>query len=148
LERERPEVLLKIRLRAPNSKWRSANFSVTNQPNQQLVATQITLGWGSWGARIAPAIVEGNNWRIDYTKADGRTLVINEVLRGLKPRQNIPFFLHHPRELIDNGRHSVKIWILIEHRTDASRSWWTPFDFALPQQPGDDILFNRRGPHR
>jgi hypothetical protein len=150
IERQRPEVLLRIRRREnQNTEWRSANFSVTNQPNQQLVATEIALGWRSRGVRIAPAIVEGNNkWRMDTTRTKGRTLKVSEILRGLKPRQNVPFFIRHPLDAIDGGHHSIKVWILIEHRTDASLRWWTGIEIQLPQRPGDDILFNRRGPHR
>jgi hypothetical protein len=151
LEAERPiDVLLKVRYREPENKWRSANFSVTNQPGQQLVATRIELGfgpWGSFGARIAPAIIDGDRWLIDERKS-GRTILFDHILRGAAPRQNIPFFLHDPQEIVDKGRHWLKLRLLLEHRTDASRYWWTGFYFPLPQEPGDDILFNRRGPHR
>lgn len=149
IERERPEVLLKVRFKDnPSAKWRSANFSVTNQPNQQLVATQITLGWGSWGVRIAPAIVEGNNWHMDASRAKGRTFLIDTILRGASPRQNVPFYVYHPDDANGGGRHWIKVWILLEHRHDSSRRWWTGIAAQLPQQAGDDVLFNRRGPHR
>ncbi|MFK4726435.1 hypothetical protein ABIE89_007535 [Bradyrhizobium niftali] len=150
IERERPEVLLKIRFRNPGSEWRSANFSVTNLPSQQLVAKRIELGvwpWGSGQVRISPAKIDGKDWLRDETVI-GRTLILDHILRGTAPRQNVPFFLHDPRELVDGGRHWLKIRILLEHRTDASRWWWAPFRFPLPQEPGDDILFNMRGPHR
>jgi hypothetical protein len=150
VERERPEVLFKVRHREPHEKWRSVNFSVTNHPAQQLVAKKIELElgpWGSFGARIAPAIVDGDHWRM-VPNCAGRSFEIDHILRGTTPRQNVPFFLHDPREIIDNGRDWLRLRILIEHRTDAQRYWWTRFYFPLPQQPGDDILFNRRGPHR
>jgi len=120
---------------------------VRNQINQQLVATEITLGWGSWGVRIAPAIINGNKWSMDHAKI-GRTFQLEHILRSSSEdstRQNVPFF-YHPRDLFDNGRHWVKVSILIEHRTDPS--WRTPIPAQIPQQPGDDILYGRRGPYR
>jgi hypothetical protein len=151
LNRERPEVYLKIRHREPSTNnWRSANFSVRNQINQQLIATKITLGWGSWGVRIAPAIIDGDKWHMDHTKI-GRTFQLEHILRSSSvdsTRQNVPFFICHPRDLVDDGRHWVKVSILIEHRTDPSRQWWTTIPGQIPQQPGDDNLYSRRGPHR
>src|ERR1700710_6651 len=47
-----------------------------------------------------------------------------------------PEDLDHPSEMVDGGRHSMKVWLLLEHRTDASRRWWTGIEVRLPQNQG------------
>jgi hypothetical protein len=46
---------------------------------------------------------------------------------------------------VDNGRDTSKVSILIEHRTDARIRWWTTLEGHIPQEPGDPVLFTRRG---
>jgi len=149
LNRERPEVFLKIRHRASaTDDWRAANFSIRNQINHQLVVKEITLGWGSWGSRVAPARVDDDIWTMDKKKI-GRTFELDQILRpnsGETLRQTVPFYLRHPRDLLDKGRHTLKIAILIEQRTDPKKHWWTTIEGQIPQQQGDPVLFSKGGP--
>lgn len=145
--RERPEVLLILGRRRPESDWRQASFSIRNLINQQLVVTEIALR-GSSGCRITAAIGEFDNWRIDDTRI-GRTLRLNQIIRPSTrqaSRQEVLFFIRHPR---DGGgaRHFVKVAILLEHRMDRSRRWRITLEGQLPQEPSDPRLFGPFGAH-
>jgi hypothetical protein len=145
--RERPEVLLVLGRRRPDSDWRQASFSIRNLINQQLVVKEIALR-GSSGCRITAAIGEFDNWRPD-TKRIGRTLRLNQIIRpsGKQAfRQEVPFFVRHPRDG-EGTRHYVKVAILLEHRMDRSRRWRIVLEGQLPQAPADPRLFGPFGAH-
>ncbi len=146
--RERPEVLLILGRRRPESEWREARFSVRNLINQQLVVTEIALR-GSSGCRITAAIGEFDNWRVD-DKRIGRTLRLNHIIRPSAgrqaTRQEVPFFVRHPRDS-EGARHYVKVTVLLEHRMDRSRRWRITLEGQLPQAPADPRLFGPFGAH-
>ena len=145
--RERPEVLLRIEQRSPDSEWRAASFSIRNMINQQLLVTEIALS-GSIGCRIAPAIGEFDNWRIDK-KRIGRTFLTNSIIHansGQAYRQEVPFYLRHPRGR-DGARYSVKVAIRLEHLMDRRRRWRIVLEGQLPQSSNDPQLFDPRGAH-
>lgn len=145
--RERPEVLLLIGRRRGESDWRQATFSVRNLINQQLVVREIALR-GSSGARITAAIGEFDNWRPD-DKRIGRTLRLSQIIRPATraaARQDVPFFVHHPRD-VEGARHFVKVAILLEHRMDPGRRWRVTIEGQLPQAPNDPRLFGPFGAH-
>jgi hypothetical protein len=145
--REQPEVLLEIERRRPESEWRAASFSIRNMINQQLLVTEIALS-GSIGCRIAPAIGEFDNWRMDE-KRIGRTFSTNNIIReGRRQtcRQDVPFYLRHPRDS-DGARYSVRAAIRLEHRMDPSRRWRIVLEGQLPQSFSDPRLFDARGAH-
>ncbi|MGP8122325.1 MAG: hypothetical protein ACLP8B_17615 [Xanthobacteraceae bacterium] len=145
--RERPEVLLVLGRRRPDSEWRQASFSIRNLINQQLVVTEIALR-GSSGCRITAAIGEFENWRVD-DKRIGRTLRLNQIIRPStkqSSRQDVPFFVRHPRDG-EGARHFVKVAILLEHRMDRSRRWRITLEGQLPQAPSDPRLYGPFGVH-
>jgi len=145
--RDRPEVLLVLGRRRPESDWRGASFSIRNLINHQLVVTEIALR-GSSGCRITAAIGEFDTWRPD-DKRVGRTLRLNQIIRPSAKqaaRQDVPFFIRHPRDG-EGARHYVKVAILIEHRMDRSRRWRIVLEGQLPQAPDDPRLFGPFGPH-
>lgn len=146
--RERPEVLLLLGRRRAESDWRQASFSIRNLINQQLVVTEIALR-GSSGCRITAALGEFDNWRMDE-KRIGRTLRLTQIIRpagrqGLL-RQDVPFFIRHPRDG-EGARHYVKVTILLEHRMDRDRRWRVTLEGQLPQAPSDPRLFGPFGAH-
>jgi len=141
--RERPEVLLRIERRSPDSEWRAVSLSVRNLINQQLLVTEIALS-GSIGCRIAPAIGEFDNWRMDK-KRIGRTFPTNSIIHassGQTYRQEIPFYLRHPRDR-DGARYSVKVAIRLEHLTDRSRRWRIVLEGQLPTRSSFFALPNQ-----
>jgi len=145
--RERPEVLLILGRRRPDSGWRQASFSIRNLINQQLVVSEIAVR-GTSGCRITAAIGEFDNWRMD-DKRVGRTLRLNQIIRPSgrqASRQDVPFFVRHPRDG-DGARHYVKVTILLEHRMDRSRRWRVTLEGQLPQVPSDPRLFGPFGAH-
>jgi hypothetical protein len=145
--RECPEIILEIERRRANSEWRAASFSVRNMINHQLLVTEIALS-GSIGCRIAPAIGEFDNWRMDK-KRIGRTFLTNNIIRESSrqtSRQEVPFYLRHPRDS-EGAPYSVKIVIRLEHRMDPSRRWRIVLEGQLPQSLSDPRLFDARGAH-
>jgi hypothetical protein len=143
--RERPEVILEIERRRSNSEWRMASFSVRNMINQQLLVTEIALS-GSIGCRIAPAIGEFDNWRMDE-KRIGRTFLTNNIIRESSRqtcRQEVPFYFRHPRDG-DGARYSIKVAMRLEHRMDPGRRWRIVLEGQLPQSFNDPRLFDVRG---
>jgi len=145
--RERPEVLLVLGRRRPDSDWRLARFSIRNLINQQLVVTEIALR-GSSGCRISAAVGEFENWRVD-DKRGGRTLRLSQIIRPSTRqslRQDVAFFVRHPRDS-DGARHYVKVTILLEHRMDRSRRWRVTLEGQLPQAPTDPRLYGPFGVH-
>lgn len=145
--RQRPEVLLTIGRRRGDSEWRAASFSVRNLINQQLLVTEIALV-GCFGCRITAAIGEFENWRMDEKRV-GRTFRTNHIIRpsaGQTYRQEVPFFLRHPRDG-EGAPYSIKLSVMIEHRMDPSRRWQTVLEGQLPQSPADPRIFGPRGAH-
>jgi len=115
--------------------------------NHQLLVTEIALS-GSIGCRIAPAIGEFDNWRMDE-KRIGRTFVTKTIIRESSRqtgRQEVPFYFRHPRDR-DGARYSIKVSVRLEHRMDPSRRWRVVLEGQLPQAFSDPRLFDARGAH-
>jgi len=97
----------------------------------------------------APAAIgEFQNWRMDERRI-GRTFRPSHIIRpsaGQTYRQEVPFYLKHPRDG-EGACHSIKLSILLEHRTDPDRRWRIVLEGQLPQSPADPRIFSLRGAH-
>jgi hypothetical protein len=144
------DVLLEITHRGSSRDgWRVANFSIRNRTDKELLVKEIALGFDSSGISIAPAIAEeADVWRMDREQI-GHTILLNQILsisNDKCPRQSAYFYVRHPRDVVDFGRHRVEVSILIENMTAPKKQWWTTIEALIPQESGDPVTFSERGP--
>lgn len=144
-----PVIWLKIRHREGDG-WRIADLMIDNKLDGRLEVKELSLGWSTWGAKIAPAVVENGGLKIrrDITREKGRTFVPNFYVRPQSATrwQNMPFYLMHPRDAVDNGRYTVRVCAVIEHATERGRRWKISIEGQLPQTPSDPVVFTSKGP--
>jgi hypothetical protein len=147
---EQPDIFLTIRYRGSSRDgWRLADFSIQNRPDEKLRAKKIVLVTPSSGIRIAPAIAEqADVWRMDRERI-GRTISLDQTLSPSNDEhagQSVHFYVRHPRDVVDFGRHTINVSILIEDKTDPKKQWWTTIEGKIPQEPGDPVTFSERSP--